>query len=144
MKKLDNIFLTIVYLGIWIISPIWITMIIMNLSGCIYQYDYSMDEGTAGIIGSMLLVLWIFLALIPGVYFLKYLRKKFVRILLLGILVLGCLPLYYPYSSYVSNFFGASNLVINSLETIFIKVYWGINAVMSIVLLIPHENINED
>lgn len=68
MKKIINILL-----GIWcaitcFVTPIWITMIILNITGMIYQYDYSMDEGTAGIIGVVLLLLWIGLAFVPNVY----------------------------------------------------------------------------
>lgn len=50
-------------LGIWnaiacFISPIWLTMVFLNLTGLIYQYDGSMDEGTAFILGFVMLVLW--------------------------------------------------------------------------------------
>ncbi len=60
MKRLVNIIW-----GAWcaittFISPIWVTMIYLNITGLIYQYDYSMDEGTAILIGLFLLILCIF------------------------------------------------------------------------------------
>ncbi len=65
MKKALN-----VLWGIWcslacIFSPLWMAMIYLNLTGLIYTYDYSMDEGTAIIIGFLLLILWIVLAAFP-------------------------------------------------------------------------------
>ena len=71
MKKIGNIIL-----GIWcaitcFVSPIWLAMIYLNVTGLIYQYDYSMDEGTAFILGIILLVIWVLLTLLPNVYFVK-------------------------------------------------------------------------
>ena len=65
MKKALNILW-----GIWcslacIFSPLWIAMIYLNMTGLIYKYDYSMDEGTAIIIGFVLLILWIGLVVFP-------------------------------------------------------------------------------
>ena len=54
-------------------------MIFLNITGMIYKYDYSMDEGTAVIIGIFLLALWLFVVLLPIVGFLRYaysLNKK--------------------------------------------------------------------
>ena len=66
-------------LGIWcgivnVITPVWIVMAILNITGKIYEYDYSMDEGTAIIIGMILAVLWILLALVPNIYLGKRLK----------------------------------------------------------------------
>lgn len=63
-------------LGAWCvitcyISPVWLTMIYLDLTGLIYQYDFSMDEGTAGIIGFGSLMLWIFVVLLPLILFFK-------------------------------------------------------------------------
>lgn len=68
MKKMSMILL-----GLWcsfasFISPIWLTIIFLNITGLIYQYDSTMDEGTAIIIGIVLLVLWILFGLIPNIY----------------------------------------------------------------------------
>lgn len=46
-------------------------MIYLDLSGLIYQYDFSMDEGMAGIIGALSLALWILVALLPLILFFK-------------------------------------------------------------------------
>ena len=66
-------------LGIWcgivnIITPVWLIMAILNITGKIYEYDYSMDEGTAIIIGLFLIVLWILFALVPNIYLGKRLK----------------------------------------------------------------------
>jgi len=45
-------------------------MVGLNITGAIYKYDYSMDEGTAFILGLILLVLWLLFALLPDVHFL--------------------------------------------------------------------------
>ena len=89
MKKLSNIIL-----GTWcavtcFISPIWLTLIFLNVTGLIYKYDYSMDMGTAGIIGVILLVLWVALVLLPNVVFIKK-HKKYVSIIFV-IIVLLCM-----------------------------------------------------
>ena len=47
---------TYIILEIWsaitgFLSPVWLTLTALNLTGLIYQYDYSMDEGTALILG---------------------------------------------------------------------------------------------
>lgn len=67
MKKIMNISFGIWCAIICFVTPIWISMVILNITGMIYQYDYSMDEGTAGIIGVVLLLLWIGLAFVPNV-----------------------------------------------------------------------------
>lgn len=64
------------FLGAWcavtcFVSPIWLTMIYLYLSGLIYQYDFSIDEGIAGIGGVLLLSVWILLALVPDIVFVK-------------------------------------------------------------------------
>ena len=87
--------------GMWcafttFISPVWLTMSFLNITGMIYKYDYSMDEGTAIIIGIFLFVLWLFIVLFPIVGFLKYvysLNKKnlWFSISIMIVLVFGCL-----------------------------------------------------
>ncbi len=63
-------------LGIWsaiagFLSPVWLTLTVLNLTGLIYRYDYSMDEGTAFILGVTMLSVWVLLALFPCILFLK-------------------------------------------------------------------------
>ncbi len=80
MKRLINIIW-----GVWcafatFLSPVWLTMIYLNITGMIYKYDYSMDEGTAIIMGIFLLALWLFIVLVPIIGFLRYaytLNKKY-------------------------------------------------------------------
>lgn len=98
MKKIADILL-----GVWsavscFVSPIWLTMIFVNISGSIYKYDFTMDEGTAIIFGIAFLVSWILLALLPNLIFIKrlYLKnKKYVLLNMAGmiILMLLCLAL---------------------------------------------------
>lgn len=88
-------------LGAWcavmcFISPVWLTMIYLDLSGLVYRYDFSMDEGIAGIIGAFSLMVWILLAFVPAVLFGKkmYLagRKHFLTALgMAAALVMACL-----------------------------------------------------
>lgn len=64
------------FLGVWgavtcFISPIWLTMIYLDLTGLIYQYDFSMDEGMAGILGILSMAIWIVLVLVPDIILLK-------------------------------------------------------------------------
>lgn len=74
-------------------------MIFLNISGSIYKFDYSMDEGTAIIIGIVLLVLWILLGLIPNVYLAKeiyYAGRKYFIIYVACVILLSssCLAMY--------------------------------------------------
>lgn len=67
MKKIINS-----SIGIWcglicFVSPIWLTVIYLNITGMIYKYDYSMDEGTALIIGLFLFILWVLIGVIPNI-----------------------------------------------------------------------------
>ncbi len=71
MKKIINIILGIWYTVTSFISPVWLTIVGLNITGAIYKYDYSMDEGTALILGLILLVLWLLFVLLPDVYFWK-------------------------------------------------------------------------
>ena len=65
--------------GIWsaivgLLSPVWLTLTVFNLTGLIYRYDYSMDEGTAVILGLIMLAIWVLFAMIPCIIFLKKMR----------------------------------------------------------------------
>ena len=74
MKKL-----TYIILGIWsviagFLSPIWLMLTVLNITGLIYQYDYSMDEGTVLILGLTMLFIWVMVALTPCIIFIKKMR----------------------------------------------------------------------
>ena len=93
MKKL-----TYIILGIWsaitgFLSPVWLTLTALNITGLIYQYDYSMDEGTALILGLIMLFIWIIFALIPCVIYLKKMHLLGRRTLAWSISVLAVLVL---------------------------------------------------
>ena len=80
-------------LGIWsavagFLSPIWLTFTVLNLTGLIYQYDYSMDEGTAVILGFMMLCVWLLLALLPCILFLRKMRMLGRKAFIVSIIVL--------------------------------------------------------
>lgn len=67
------------------ISPIWLTMIFLDLSGKIYQLDYKYDQGTAGIIGIMLLFGWLIFVLIPNILYLLKMKTYGVKFLWIGL-----------------------------------------------------------
>ena len=71
------------------ISPVWLTLVFLYLSGLIYQHDFSMDEGTAGILGIFGLVLWILIVLLPDIVLLKQTKSINPRyaILIAGIMI---------------------------------------------------------
>ena len=58
------------------ISPIWITLIYLELSGKIYQFDYKYDEGIAGIIGILSLFAWLILVLTPDILCLLKMKTR--------------------------------------------------------------------
>ena len=63
--------------GVWcvlsmIVSPMWLLMTFANITGLIYKYDYTMDEGTAGVIGIFMFIIWLIFALFPLIVFVKY------------------------------------------------------------------------
>lgn len=70
---------TYIIIGIWsavtcFLSPVWLTLTVLNLTGLIYQYDYSMDEGTALILGLTMLSVWVLIALLPCITYLRKMR----------------------------------------------------------------------
>lgn len=89
MKKV-----TYIILGFWsaiagFLSPVWLTLTILNLTGLIYQYDASMDEGTALILGLIMLFVWGLFALLPCIVFLRKMRILGGKALAWGIRVLA-------------------------------------------------------
>lgn len=95
--------LTNAMLGIWcaitsFLSPVWLTMGFLDITGRIYQYDGMVDEGTAGIMGVIELALWIVFALLPDIWFLKRIkaqggRKVLCAVSSMVILALFCMVL---------------------------------------------------
>ncbi len=70
-----------IILGIWcavtfFVSPVWLTMTFLDITGLIYQYDGFVDEGTAGIMGVIELVLWIVIVLLPDIWFVKRMKPQ--------------------------------------------------------------------
>jgi len=56
--------------GVWcvvvtLITPVWLALTYLNISGEIYKYDYTMDEGTAIIFGIVMAIMWLLVALLP-------------------------------------------------------------------------------
>ena len=48
--------------GVWgvvatLITPVWLTLTYLNISGEIYKYDYTMDEGTAIVLGIVMAII---------------------------------------------------------------------------------------
>ncbi len=93
MKKL-----TYIILGIWsaitgFLSPVWLMLTVLNLTGLIYQYDYSMDEGTALILGLIMLSIWVLIALLPCIIYLRKMRLLGRKVLAWSISALAVLVL---------------------------------------------------
>lgn len=72
------------------ISPIWLTMIFLELSGKIYQLDYSYDEGTAGIIGMLSFSAWLIFVLTPDVLYLFKIKSYGRKFLWIGLALMAC------------------------------------------------------
>ena len=90
---------TYIILGIWsaitgFLSPVWLTLTALNLTGLLYQYDYSMDEGTALILGLIMLFIWVLVALIPYVIFFKKMHLLGRKVLAGSISILVVLVLF--------------------------------------------------
>jgi len=89
--------------GVWCIliawiTPIWITLTYLNLSGQIYKYDSSMDEGTAIIFGIVMAIVWLLLFLLPSILFYKRIynanhRYGYVFALIIVLAIVFCMLL---------------------------------------------------
>lgn len=112
MKKIAYI-----VLGIWsaiacFLSPVWLNMVFLNLSGLIYQYDYTMDEGTAVVLGLIMMFIWLLLVLLPMIIFLKrmyMLGSKALAGSILGMIIMVTLCMAmcgWDVTGYVMNGFG--------------------------------------
>ena len=90
--------------GIWcafatLITPVWLTLTYLNLSGQIYKYDYSMDEGTAIVLGIAMVVIWILIALLPTVLLVRHIYRgnhkyAYVAIGAIILIILLCMVCY--------------------------------------------------
>lgn len=83
-------------LGVWcaltsFASPFWLVLAFLCLTGKIYQYDATMDEGTAGILGAVCFVVWVLAVLWPDIVLLKNLWKKHPKYLFAAIGVMALL-----------------------------------------------------
>lgn len=107
MKKIFN-----VLIGIWcclvnFVSPIWVSMIFLSITGIIYKYDYSFDEGTAFIMGIFLLIFWILLVLVPNVYLgrkIYFINRKYFMIYI-ACVVLLCICCFAKYDWNIMTFY---------------------------------------
>lgn len=96
MRKRLNIML-----GIWcfltsLITPIWLTLVCLNITGKIYDYDYSMDIGTALIIGVFMLALWVLFALLPDIIFVEHMyrmNRRYAYIAVISVFVICLLSI---------------------------------------------------
>lgn len=66
--------------GVWgvvatLITPVWLTLTYLNISGEIYKYDYTMDEGTAIVLGIVMAIIWLLVALLPTVLLIRRIYK---------------------------------------------------------------------
>ena len=66
--------------GVWcavasLITPAWLTLTYLNISGEIYKYDYTMDEGTALVFGMVMAIIWLLVALLPTVLLIRRIYK---------------------------------------------------------------------
>ena len=66
--------------GVWcvvvtLITPVWLTLTYLNISGEIYKYDYTMDEGTALVFGMVMAIIWLLVALLPTVLLIRRIYK---------------------------------------------------------------------
>lgn len=79
------------------ISPIWLTIIYLYLSGAAYQYGLD-NDGVAGFMGMILLGFWVVLVLVPVVGLLHQRhaagrRQFWITVVSLAVLILFCLAL---------------------------------------------------
>jgi len=76
MKRFVHILWVIWCVLSMIVSLPWLLMTFANITGLIYKYDYTMDEGTAGIIVIFMLIIWLIFVLFPLITYVKYTFKK--------------------------------------------------------------------
>ena len=91
MKKIGEIILGTWCVATSLLSPLWLSLIFINITGLIYKYDATYDEGVAGIIGVVGLMLWIFIVLLPNILLLQNLKnakRKKMLIFLWGVMIL--------------------------------------------------------
>lgn len=70
-----------ILLAIWcvltaFVSPLYLALAFLHVTGRIYQYDFSIEAGIVEFLGIFGLVLWLLLVLCPDVYFLRRSKRK--------------------------------------------------------------------
>lgn len=98
MKAAENIMLGIWCAAATFVTPVWLTVGFLDITGLIYQYDGMVDEGTAGIMGVIELTLWGLFVLLPDIWFLKRMKSQGWRKVCyalggMAVLILLCLSL---------------------------------------------------
>ena len=69
---------------IFFISPVWLTIIYLQLKGKAYLIDWKYDEGITWILGATSLSGWIIMALAPGIFYLLIMKKFDIKFLWIG------------------------------------------------------------
>lgn len=57
------------------LTPIIATFTYLCITGKVYEYDSTFDQGTAGLIGTLILILWLTTCCIPTLLYLKKLTR---------------------------------------------------------------------
>lgn len=79
MKKIAYVVLSIWCCFTWFVTPVWLKYTFLNLTGLIYQHDPTMDEGTAFVMGMLMLLIWIVLTFYPNYVLFKKTRSKYMK-----------------------------------------------------------------
>ncbi|MCH5345016.1 MAG: hypothetical protein J1E64_13355 [Acetatifactor sp.] len=85
MKKIAMIICTIWCALTSFISPVWLTLTFLYISGKVYETDGMLDEGMAGIGGTVFLFIWIIIALVPDIFYLCKMRTYGIKFMWLGL-----------------------------------------------------------
>ena len=75
------------------ISPIWLSLTYLWISGKIYQVDGMIDEGAAEYMGAISLIIWIIVALLPDLLILRKMKSYGDKFLWFGLGVVGAAAL---------------------------------------------------
>jgi len=78
-KRMKKVLLFL--LGGWtffcsLITPMTLFFLFLCLTGLVYRYDGTMDEGTAMFVGALLLFFWLVFVLFPSLAFFKRIRQS--------------------------------------------------------------------
>lgn len=80
-------------LGTWdyimaFLSPLWLTVVYMCLSGKVHLLDSTFNENLAGVFGILMLLLWIAAVLVPIAAFFFGIRRSGKKKILIALLVM--------------------------------------------------------